>query len=122
MRRRISLLLFLLVTPSAPAIAQNVAPIVAPADRILKIRAELKLDSAQMAKLRELGRSQSSALTKATSTYLRAEADLLEASRAPAIGPRRAAMEKRSKAAIEGEMVRLSAEKEARAILTAKQL
>jgi hypothetical protein len=74
-----------------------------------------------MLKLRDLGRSQNAALARATSNYLRAEADLLEASRATDLGTRRAAMERRSKAAIDGEMLRLSAEKEARAVLTSRQ-
>jgi hypothetical protein len=122
MRRHIALMLFLLVTPPAFASAQSVAPAAAPADRILKVRVELKLDTAQMLKLRDLGRSQGTALARATSNYLRAEADLLEASRGSELGARRSAMEKRAKAAIEGEMVRLAAEKEARAVLTARQV
>ena len=120
MRQRISLLLFLLVTSGSLA-AQSVSPLVAPADRILKARVELKLDTAQMLKLRDLGRSQGAALARATSNYLRAEADLLESSRGSDFGARRSAMEKRSKAAIEGEMIRLAAEREARAVLTSKQ-
>ena len=121
MRRRTCLMLFLLVTAPALAVAQSVAPFAAPADRILKVRVELKLDSAQMLKLRELGRSQSEALARATANYLRAEAALLESSRGSDFGARRSAMEKRSKAAIEGEMLRLAAEKEARAVLSARQ-
>jgi len=121
MRRRASLMLFLLAAAAAMAGSQNVAPLVAPADRILRLRAELKLDTAQMFKLRDLGRSQNAALARATSTYLRAEADLLEASRASDLAARRTAMERRSKTAIDGEMLRLAADKEARTILTAKQ-
>ena len=119
MRRRISL--FLLVTPFALGATQNVAPLAAPADRILKVRLELKLDSVQVARLRDLGGAQRAALGKATSNYLRAEADLLDASRSADLGARRTAMEKRSKAAVEGEMLRLGAEKEARAVLSTKQ-
>jgi len=122
MRRRVSLMLFILAAAAAMAGAQSVTPLVAPADRILRLRAELKLDTAQMLKLRELGRSQNAALARAASSYLRAEADLLEASRSSDIGVRRTAMEKRSKAAIDGEMLRLAADKEARAILTTKQV
>jgi hypothetical protein len=122
MPRRTCLLLFLLVTSPALTVAQSVAPIPAPADRILRVRAELKLDTTQMLKLRELGNRQGAALARATSNYLRAEADLLETSRGSDFGARRSAMERRSKAAIEGEMVRLGAEKEARAVLTARQL
>lgn len=120
MRKRISLMLFLLATPTA-LIAQSVTPVVAPADRILKVRLELSLDTAQLLKLRDLGRSQGAALARATSNYLRAEADLLETSRGSDMGARKSAMEKRSKAAIDGEMLRLAAEKEARAVLTPKQ-
>jgi hypothetical protein len=75
-----------------------------------------------MLKLRELGDKQGASLARATSSYLRAEADLLETSRGSDFGARRSAMEKRAKAAIEGEMVRLAAEKEARAVLTARQV
>lgn len=122
MRRHIWLMMFLLITPPALAAAQSVAPVAAPADRILKVRVELKLDTAQMLKLRELGRTQDAALARATSNYLRAEADLLESSRGPDFRARRVAMEKRAKAAIDAEMVRLAAEKEARAVLTARQV
>lgn len=121
MRRRASLILILLTAIPALASAQNVAPLVAPADRILRLRAELRLDTAQVLKLRDLGRAQSVALARATSNYLHAEADLLEASRASDLAVRRLAMEKRSRAAIDGEMVRLAADKEARAVLTARQ-
>jgi len=120
MRRRSSLLL--LAVPFAVAATQNAPPLTAPADRILKVRLELKLDSAQTSKLRQLGVAQRASLGKATSGYLRAEADLLDASRSADFGARRAAMEKRSKSAIEGEMLRLSAEKEARSILSSKQV
>ena len=44
---------------------------------------------------RDLGRSQGAALERATSSYLRAEADLLDASRVADLGVRRAAMERR---------------------------
>src|SRR3954470_11041761 len=102
MRKSISLMLILLAVAAALATAQNVAPLVAPADRILKLRAELRLDTAQQSRLRDLGRSQSLALGRASSNYLRAEADLIEASRASDFGVRRIAMEKRSRAAIDG--------------------
>jgi hypothetical protein len=122
MRRRVSLMLSLLAMTAELAGAQNVAPLAAPADRILRFRAELKLDTAQMLKLRDLSRSQNAVLARATSNYLRAEADLLEASRVSDLGVRRAAMEKRSRAAIDGEMLRLTADKEARALLSQAQL
>jgi hypothetical protein len=120
MGRRIALTLLLLLTPGV-LVAQGVAPFIAPADRILKVRVELRLDTTQMLKLRDLGRAQGSVLARAISNYLRAEADLLDASRGSDAGARKAALEKRSRAAIDGEMIRLAAEKEARAVLTARQ-
>ena len=122
MRQRISLMLLILATTAALSGAQNVTPLVAPADRILRLRTELKLDSIQMLKLRDLGRSQNAALARATSNFLRAEADLLDSGRGADLPLRRAAMEKRSKAAIDGEMLRLSSDREARSILSARQL
>jgi len=122
MRRRIPLLLFLLVTPLTLATAQNVATLVTPADRILRFRTDLRLDTTQMGKLRDLAVEQKDALGRATSAFLHAEADLVDAGRSSDIGNRRSAMEKRSKMAIEGEMIRLRAEKDARSLLTTKQI
>ena len=93
-----------------------------PADRILRFRSELALDSAQVLKLRELAKSQVPALTKATAAFLRAEADLLDATRNPDLAIRRVAMEKRARVAIDGEMIRLRAERDTRAVLTSRQV
>lgn len=120
MRFCISLLSFLVVTHVAHA--QKVVPLVAPAERILKFRAALRLDTAQMEKLHDLVRDQNEALARAMSAFLHAEADLVDAGRSNDQGTRRSAMEKRSKAAIDAEMVRLRAEKDARGVLTGKQL
>ena len=114
--------LFLLVTLGSVAGAQNVTPVVSPAERILSLRSALRLDTAQTTRLRELARGQMTALGKATTAFLRAEADLVDASRGSDASVRRTAIEKRSRAAIDGEMIRLSADKEARAILTSNQL
>jgi hypothetical protein len=114
--------MFLLVTQGALAAGQTIAPLASPAERILRFRVDLRLDSTQTGRLRELARGQGDELARATSTFLRAEADLMDASRSNDLGTRRSAMEKRSKAAIEGEMTRLRAERDARALLTAKQV
>ena len=93
----------------------------APADRVLRLKSELGLDSAQVVKLRDLSRTQATSLSRATSAFLRAEADVVDASRTEDLVVRRAALERRSKAAIDGEMTRLRSEKETAALLTAKQ-
>jgi hypothetical protein len=120
MRLRIPALLFLLIAHVAHA--QKVVPLVAPAERILKFRAALRLDTAQMEKLHDLARDQNEALARATSAFLHAEADLVDAGRSNDQGTRRSAMEKRSKAAIDAEMVRLRTEKDARGVLNARQI
>ena len=101
--------------------AQDPSPLIAPAERVLRLRAELGLDSSQVAKLRDLSRSQSLALSKATAAFLRAEADVVDAARSEDLAVRRAALERRSKSAIDGEILRLRSEKETAAVLSAKQ-
>jgi hypothetical protein len=122
MRRRISLLVFLLMAPTALAMAQNVAALLVPAARILRYRTDLRLDSAQAGRLRDLTREQNEVLGRATSAFLHAEAELVDATRSSDMGIRRAAMEKRSRAAVDGELARLRAEKDARALLTNRQV
>src|SRR5207247_543524 len=60
-------------------------------------------------------------LAKFTAAYLRADADLLDASRKDDIAIRRLALEKRAKIAIDAEVARLQAEKDSRAVLSADQ-
>jgi hypothetical protein len=103
------------------ASAQDVFPLTAPAERVLRLRAELGLDSIQVAKLRDLSRTQSVALSKATSAFLRTEADVVDASRSEDLAIRRTALERRSRSAIDGEMLRLRNEKETTGLLTARQ-
>jgi hypothetical protein len=109
------------MTFALPAMAQDVAPLTAPAERVLRLRSELALDSIQVAKLRDLSRTQSAALGRATSAFLRAEADVVDAGRSEDLVLRRGALERRSKAAIDGEMLRLRGEKDTAAVLTSRQ-
>lgn len=100
---------------------QDLSPLTAPAERVLRLRSELGLDSSQVAKLRDLSRTQSIALSKATSAFLRAEADVVDAARSEDLAVRRGALERRSKSAIDGEMLRLRSERETTVLLTARQ-
>src|ERR1051325_4357501 len=100
--------------------AQTTAP-VAPAQAILGMKDELQLTVSQVTRLRSLETAQSSAISRAMAAYLRAEADLLDAIRVDSLPLRRTALERRAKAAIDGEMIRLQAEKDARAVLTQEQ-
>ena len=93
----------------------------APAGAILTFRRELELSETQIAKLQALAQAQATALSRATSAYLRAEADLIDASRGEDLVVRRAALTKRATVAIEAEIARLKSEKDSRAILTPKQ-
>lgn len=92
-----------------------------PAAMALQVQSSLSLDSGQTAKLRDLARTQSAAMERATAAYLRAEADLLDASRSDDLALRRAALEKRSRLAIEAEMLRARSEKEVRSVLSSRQ-
>lgn len=92
-----------------------------PAAMALQAQARLSLDSGQTAKLRDLARTQTAAMEKATAAYLRAEADLLDASRSDDLAVRRAALEKRSRLAIDAEMIRARSEKDVRAVLSSRQ-
>jgi hypothetical protein len=56
-----------------------------------------------------------------TASYLRAEADLLDATRKDDLAVRRLALERRAKIGIDGEIGRLQGEKDARALLTIDQ-
>jgi hypothetical protein len=109
----------MVIVPGAGA--QDLSPLTAPAERVLRLKSELVLDSAQVVKLRDLSRTQAASLSRATSAFLRAEADVVDASRTEDLVVRRAALERRSKAAIDGEMTRLRSEKETAALLTSKQ-
>lgn len=93
-----------------------------PAAIALQLRSGLELTDAQVVKLQELIKKQERLLSNATTAYLRAEADVMDASRSEDLVIRRAALEKRAKTAIDAEMIRLKAEKDVRAILTAKQV
>lgn len=112
---------------AAPAMAQDSASARAPAydppipaRAFLSFRAELELSDAQVAKLKTLETTQVVALTKATAAFLRAEADLLDIKRDD-LAAYRVALEKRAKVAIDAEVIRLQAEKDSRAVLTADQ-
>lgn len=92
-----------------------------PARSILALRDQLQLSDAQISKLKLLETTQTASLSRATAAFLRAEADLLDASRRDDLAVYRLALEKRSKVAIDAEVGRLQAEKAARALLTADQ-
>src|SRR3954464_9014455 len=98
-----------------------IAPPRVPAQSLIDARDALQLSEGQLAKLRVLARAQAAALTHATASYLRAEADLLDASRKDDIAGRRLALEKRAKIGIDGEIARLQGEKDARVRLTIDQ-
>jgi Spy/CpxP family protein refolding chaperone len=100
--------------PQAPALAS-------PAQAILAVKDDLQLTASQVSRLRSLETAQSTALSRAMAAYLRAEADLLDAIRVDSLPLRRTALEKRAKSAIDAEMSRLQAEKDARAVLTQDQ-
>jgi hypothetical protein len=122
MRYRALMAVVCLCCSSAPAIGQDVSTAaIIPAERILRLRGELELDSVQIGKLRDLEKLQAAAVSKVAAVYLRAEADLLDAMRSDDLVIRRLALEKRSKAAIDAELIRLKADKDARALLSAKQ-
>ncbi len=92
-----------------------------PARSILALQEKLELSDAQVSKLRALERTQVASLSRATAAFLRAEADLLDAGRRDDIALYRVALERRSKVAIDAEIVRLQSEKDSRAVLTADQ-
>jgi Spy/CpxP family protein refolding chaperone len=98
-----------------------VAPTRVPAQSLLDVAEVLQLSEPQLARLRALARTQTATLSRMTASYLRAEADVLDASRKDDLVLRRLALEKRAKAAIDGEMSRLQEEKDSRAVLTADQ-
>ena len=120
MPRRLSLLIGL-VCLAATARAQDAVPAPVPASILLGLREPLSLDSKQVKRLRDLESVQVAALSKTNALFLRAEADVVEASAGADPVVRRAALEKRAKIAIDAEIARLKWEKDARAILTAKQ-
>jgi hypothetical protein len=104
------------VTKSVPIYAPPV-----PAHSILALRDDLQLTDGQVSKLKALEATQLAVLSRQTAAFLRAEADLLDAIRRDDIAIRRLALEKRAKIAIDAEVVRLQAEKDGRAQLTADQ-
>jgi hypothetical protein len=117
-------LLILMMLVAAPARAQDssvLSPAV-PASVAIQLRNELELDDVQMAKLRELGKVQTAALTRTTAAFLRAEADVLDAARGEDPIVRRTALEKRAKVAIDAEIARLKWDKDVRAVLNQKQI
>jgi Spy/CpxP family protein refolding chaperone len=104
--------------------AKNPPPIYeppVPARSILALRDDLQLSDAQLAKLKAFETTQIASLSRATAAFLRAEADLLDASRRDDVAAHRLALEKRAKIAIDAEVGRLQAEKDSRAVLTADQ-
>lgn len=105
------------LTRSQPVYAG--APV--PARSILALQEKLQLSDAQLSKLMTLETAQAVSLSRATAAFLRAEADLLDAGRRDDIALYRVALEKRSKVAIDAEIVRLQSEKDSRAVLTADQ-
>jgi Spy/CpxP family protein refolding chaperone len=98
-----------------------IAPPPVPAQSILDLRDSLQLSDAQLLKLRALARTQTTSLAHMTASYLRADADLLDASRRDDIAVRRLALEKRARIGIDGEIARLQGERDARALLTLAQ-
>jgi hypothetical protein len=99
----------------------SIAPPRVPAQSLIDLRDSLQFSENQLAKLRSLARVQAAALTHATAAYLRAEADLLDASRRDDITVRRLALERRARIGIDGEIARLQGERDARALLTISQ-
>jgi hypothetical protein len=92
-----------------------------PAQAILALRDDLQLTESQISKLTTLATTQLAALSRATAAFLRADADLLDASRADDLVIHRLALEKRAKIAIDAEVARLQAQKNASALLTDQQ-
>ena len=92
-----------------------------PAHAILALRDDLQLTDGQVSKLKALETTQFALLSRETAAFLRAEADLLDAIRRDDLAVRRLALEKRAKIAIDAEVARLQADKDARALLTADQ-
>lgn len=92
-----------------------------PARSILAVRDDLQLSEAQVSKLRALETTQLALLSRQTAAFLRTEADLLDAIRLDDVAVRRLALEKRARVAIDAEVARLQAEKDARAVLTSEQ-
>jgi hypothetical protein len=118
---RFAPLLIGLLCIAAPLRAQDPQAAPVPATILLAMGSDLVLDSAQARKLRELETLQTAALAKANAMFLRAEADVIEAGRTDDPLARRTALEKRARSAIDAEIMRLKWEKDARAVLTAKQ-
>jgi Spy/CpxP family protein refolding chaperone len=114
-------LALLLLFPSLVLRAQDLPSPPVPALQLLQHQGTLELDSAQAAKLWSLARAQSTTLEKATAAFLRAEADVIDALQKDDLLPRKAALQKRATVATDGELARVKAEREARAILTARQ-
>jgi Spy/CpxP family protein refolding chaperone len=119
MMRRSALVLVGCFALAGYARAQDVS---VPAGALLAMRERLSLDSAQLARLRELEKAQSPALARTMAAFLRAEADVIESSRGEDLVKRRFALEARSRVAIDAEIARIKGEKESRAVLTPKQL
>jgi Spy/CpxP family protein refolding chaperone len=92
-----------------------------PARSILVLRDKLQLSDVQVSRLKSLETTQLASLSRATAVFLRAEADLLDASHRDDIAVQRLALEKRAKVAIDAEVGRLQAVKDSRAVLTADQ-
>lgn len=119
---RTCLTLAIVMLASGVAGAQEPASVAGvPAAMALQIQSSLSLDSGQTVRLRDLARTQAAAMERATAAYLRAEAELLDASRSDDLALRRAALEKRSRLAIEAEMIRARSEKEVRSVLSSRQ-
>lgn len=114
-------LLIVLACLAAPLRGQDSQPAPVPAAILLGLRADLALDSAQVRRLNDLETVQSAALAKANALFLRAEADVVESGLGQDPIARRAALEKRARIAIDAEVASLKWEKDARAVLTAKQ-
>jgi hypothetical protein len=105
----------------AGSIDSLLSPPPVPAQAILDARDDLKLTDAQLTRLQTLARTQVAGLVRMTASYLRAEADLLDATRKDDLAIRRLALEKRARIAIDGEIARLQGEKDARAVLAIDQ-
>jgi hypothetical protein len=120
MRRAVFLLIGCSVL-AAPMQAQE-PQVSSAAAALLQLRDSLALDSAQTRRLTELDRTQSAAMSRALATFLRAEADVIDALRSDDPIIRRTALEKRAKAAIDADLSRLKADKDARMVLRAPQL
>src|SRR3954471_15595811 len=113
---RWSMFAFIFLAAAASGQAQLV-----PAQAVLAVADDLQLTQAQIDKLHALERAQFAATSKSAASFLRAEADLLDAMRGEDLILRRAALEKRSKIAIDAEIARLQADKDSRAVLLPDQ-